>query len=385
MEETRLKLPPHSAILEGILGLQTFREILLTGSEVQKVSIAAGLTGELGRLGPGESLAAFRHLLGELVGPKRQSHRMPGALELITRVNWEKLGVAPEQLTREYLAAVKHLDEKSSVLEVASMHEVGIKLSTLLNYSDHARRRVINAWSKAPAAKASIDRLIRAFPSVSERVKRLRNQGFDNNEIALRLRQSPDYVKQVASKLVKAGEIKPQKRKTSPQTIALDAQVQTLRGQDLTNSQIAQRLGVSEATVKLSASRLIQAGKLEPLPKRSGHAVTGARDAQVLPLKRQGLSNREIAEKLGEPLGNIKASVHRLTKQGELPSARKLEMQQLALLDQQVLSLKGQGFKHPQIAQQLNRTIPEIESSAHRLIKAGRIKSTRPVQNQEGT
>ena len=113
------------------------------------------------------------------------------------------------------------------------------------------------------------------------------------------------------------------KDRMSPVT-QLDSEVQQLRTQGLTNPQIAQQLGRKESDIKASAHRLIAAKRIEPAPK--GRPVTEAvtqLDNQVEQLRGQGLSNAQIAEKLERKRTDIEASAHRLIAAGRIEPARR--------------------------------------------------------------
>ena len=166
------------------------------------------------------------------------------------------------------------------------------------------------------------------------------------------------------------------KDRMSPVT-QLDSEVQQLRTQGLTNPQIAQQLGRKESDIKASAHRLIAAKRIEPAPK--GRPVTEAvtqLDNQVEQLRGQGLSNPQIAQQLGRKESDIKASARRLIAAKRIEPARS-STEAVTQLDNQVEQLRGQGLSNAQIAEKLERKRTDIEASAHRLIAAGRIEPAR--------
>ena len=112
------------------------------------------------------------------------------------------------------------------------------------------------------------------------------------------------------------------KNRISP-VAQLDRDVEPLRQQGLTNPQIAQQLGRKVQDIANSARRLIADGRIEPAPK--GKPISQATiqlDSQVEQLRKQRLSNSQIAERLGRKVQDIANSAHRLIADGRIERAK---------------------------------------------------------------
>ncbi|GAI17490.1 unnamed protein product [marine sediment metagenome] len=107
-----------------------------------------------------------------------------------------------------------------------------------------------------------------------------------------------------------------------PETIEFDQEVKRLREEGLNNSQIAERLGSTVRRIQLSVGRLLKNDEIESRKPRTTFAQRETLDSRVLELLTQNpkLLNREIEVAIPDVThGQILASVQRLRK------ARKIE------------------------------------------------------------
>lgn len=99
-----------------------------------------------------------------------------------------------------------------------------------------------------------------------QEVKRLRKEGFRNPEIAKKLGLMLGVVSRTAQELIKEDEIKRQYPRGLPEEewARREERIITLRNQGLSNCEIAKKIGVTVSIVQTMASRLIRQGKLIP-------------------------------------------------------------------------------------------------------------------------
>lgn len=114
------------------------------------------------------------------------------------------------------------------------------------------------------------------YQFISERVKVLRNQGIeDNRKIAKMLGIPHKSAGQATHRLIKKGEIAPfgslksddiEEEVKPPGTYE---RVEELRNQGFDNRQLAQKLGISAHTAAAYSSQLIKAGRIRPFRTRT--------------------------------------------------------------------------------------------------------------------
>jgi DNA-binding CsgD family transcriptional regulator len=96
-----------------------------------------------------------------------------------------------------------------------------------------------------------------------------------------------------------------------------DASIVELRAAGLTNAQIAERIGLKRGTVDAYTSRLHRSGLI---PKRRGGAQEKKteRNNRIVALYRIGLKTREIADRLDMSYYAVRTAIYTLRRKGRL-------------------------------------------------------------------
>jgi len=118
--------------------------------------------------------------------------------------------------------------------------------------TDHGKREIF--WNKK---NKPLDGTFR------EKVKQLRNEGYERAVIAEKLGKPLSRVKHAIQILLREGEIKPWERPRSQETIEFDQKVRQLKEQGFEPREIAQILGNPRSRVYESLHRLRQAGEIK--------------------------------------------------------------------------------------------------------------------------
>lgn len=238
---------------------------------------------------------------------------------------------------------------------------------------------------------------------VYERVAQMRNQGMKNGEIADTLDLPKHRVEIYASNLIRAGIIKPQlkdkpsqndrvaelrkeglsNKRIKPRRERVEKgarvsrersidRVKELRNQGYDNHQISQELNLPLSAVEKYVSQLIKAGEIAPLP-RSKDRSTDATFLSVRDLRNQGLSNKEIAEKLRIPHATVSVIASKLIRAGEI-KRQTLSSQDIGVLEAQIKELRGDGLSQQEIAARLNQPPWRVRKISSRLVKSGQVQ-----------
>lgn len=186
------------------------------------------------------------------------------------------------------------------------------------------------------------------------------------------------YIEASASRLIAAGRIEraPKGRPVTEAVANLDTQVGKLRGDGLTNPQIAEKLGREKTDIEASAHRLIAAGRIERLSKgpRSGESATSfLRILQEFQTAHPtgSVSLSEIAGQLGVSRERARQFYEKLSTTHTLPpksggGMKQLSPEYLAKLDQEVTRLTHQGITVGRIAEELHVPAVWVKTSQKR-------------------
>src|SRR6266487_1881514 len=168
------------------------------------------------------------------------------------------------------------------------------------------------------------------------------------------------------TKLTRSGDVVHKLRTPSPQTLALEAEVRAYSEQGLTAPEIAKRTGRPGRTIYEVLSRL-------GIPRNyMGKAVYSATSPQVLALEaevraysEQGLTTAEIARKTGRHLQTIYRVLHRL----HIPfnSVLRRKSRETQALEAEVRKYSEQGLSAPEIAGKIGRPRTTIYSVLGRI------------------
>jgi DNA-binding CsgD family transcriptional regulator len=147
-------------------------------------------------------------------------------------------------------------------------------------------------------------------------------QGLSNAEIASRLTAEPQQVSRHARNAI---------RKLVRRLTVIDSQglpprereVLDLLGEGLSDSQIAQRLGIGERSAETLVKKLlnrmgVRRADVAPVIRGTDRSGLTQRGREVAILVRQGLTNAQIAEQLGVGVRTVESHVaHALRKLGK--------------------------------------------------------------------
>ncbi len=155
----------------------------------------------------------------------------------------------------------------------------------------------------------------------------------------------------------------------------LDDEVRNLIEKGHKKHQIAELLDKNVLHIRNSIRRLIRAGIIKPAVTTPEDLAN--RDEEIEKLKKEGLTNPEVAKRRGESIQKVNRSVHRLRadkKIGPPPKGNPVS-RAVTELDALVEKLRKLEFSNSEIAELIGRANQDIRHSAHRLIKAERIDS----------
>jgi len=153
-------------------------------------------------------------------------------------------------------------------------------------------------------------------------------------------------------------------RAPSPQTLALEAEVQRYIRQDLSVPEIARRIGRPAPTIYTVLQRLgIPFKRVKDTGRRLRNPSTLAIEAEVRKYSEQGLSVAEIVKRTGRSESNIERIHHRL----HIPLPQKQKSPQTLALEAEVRKYSEQGLTAPEIAIRTGRPGRTIYGVLHRL------------------
>lgn len=213
-------------------------------------------------------------------------------------------------------------------------------------------------------------------------VAELKKQGKTDKEMAEELKQPYERVRVISRELVQAGEIRPIKRDQRPKRSKREAtasgdktidRVKELRDRGYKNQQIAQELDLPLSAVERYASDLIKAGEIAPL-SRSKDRSTDTTYLKVKDLRNQGLMNKEIAERLHIPHATVSVIASKLIRAGEI-KRQTLSSQDIGMLEAQIKELRGEGLSQQEIAATLNQPPWRVRKISSGLVKSGQVQT----------
>ena len=211
-------------------------------------------------------------------------------------------------------------------------------------------------------------------------VKSLRDVDWDNKKIAQTLGLSESQVKLSIARLIKTGVIE-RKRPDNKAMSSRNKTVQSLLSLGMDYAEVAEQLDISTYTVQKHVTRLLAAGEIEKRkPRRNKEKLksTIEREKLIKSLKLQNISNKEIAERLGISINSVKSYIKRLIATGEWQPHSGVKgdnksLSELRSRDEQVRKLRKQGLPNAEIASRLDISIAKVGSSVRRLMSARRL------------
>lgn len=237
------------------------------------------------------------------------------------------------------------------------------------------RIKTATTASKEEVVLFSKEEAVREDTTIAK-VKRLRNEGYNNQEISEMLGVSYGTVGVAAARLIKRGEITPHKpfgdRGVIPE-IDIDhsimARVKQLRNEGLHNNEIATTLGISRAIVGVYTSKLIEAGEIQPHKRGAGAEREQAERAAA----KSG--DTELVKQYLEahPRPSYKDGFRRIFDARERrPRGPKGRSPETVEFDKQVRQLLDEeGLTRKKIGEKLGVPATTIDSSMHRMILLG--------------
>lgn len=227
---------------------------------------------------------------------RRSVHRSIKAGEIERRKRGGKPGESRDKVFKFLLKRQKETPNQVLLVNPA---ELGSKFPI----SDESARQYIRKFRKAhPEVKIFLPKEVQVFLSQQRKiqVKRLREAGFPNKEIARRLKLTLPQVRYYAKQLIKEGIIENRLEQRIDQITPRDKQVLRLRQNGKSYRKIAKILKITIGQVNGSCQKLIRMRLMErqkfPRPKEEIMKF----DERIEELSRGGLSRRKIAKKLWE-------------------------------------------------------------------------------------
>lgn len=159
-------------------------------------------------------------------------------------------------------------------------------------------------------------------------------------------------------------------------TQARDAGIKELRDQGLGEKRIAEVTGIHLGTVGFILRRLTQAGTVERVRKvyRTTQEIDRLKERIVqLRSDPRGLTNRQIAEMTGESLTGVINYTHRLIVEGRIGRRSSSGDERKKAIDLQIIALRRQNLTNQQIADQLGLTINQYNARIRALVASGAI------------
>ena len=159
----------------------------------------------------------------------------------------------------------------------------------------------------------------------------------------------------------------------------LEYDIIRLRKEGLPNSEIADRLNVSCKTVEGRVTQLIGEGKIE---RRSVQRKQKISDDDVVRFRKEGLSNQEIADKLGVSIRSVEKRVSRLIGVGNVEkrnASHEERHRPLAEMEDDIIRLRRLGYSNDDICSVLDIPSSTYNRWVIRLINEGKTEKVIPA------
>jgi len=166
------------------------------------------------------------------------------------------------------------------------------------------------------------------------------------------------------TKLTRSGDVVHKLRTLSPQTLALETDVQKYIRQDMSVPEIARKIGRPAPTIYTVLQRLgIPFKRVKGTERQQRSAKTLAIEEEVRKYSEQGLSVAEIVERTRRSESNIERIHHRL----RIPLPPRQKSPQTLALEAEVRTYSKQGLSAPEIAKRTGRPLRTIYYVLRRL------------------
>lgn len=206
---------------------------------------------------------------------------------------------------------------------------------------------------------------------LKQRIIELRAQGLENKNIREQLGLTPNQYKYIIYKLLNRGEIIKYQPRSGRGSVrfALEKILDRCLAQDpnrsITLAKLAREIGVTRERVRQLYGEIAAQREVPPVISRRLHEDPEKIYRTVAELKAQGLSLKQISEKL-----NV---TQRLIKQAQTRNAEN----KLAARRNRVKELRNQGYGDKKIAEITGISLPTVKNTSQNLIRKNEVKRLR--------
>ena len=162
----------------------------------------------------------------------------------------------------------------------------------------------------------------------------------------------------------------------------LEEKIFKLKQEGLSQRQIAEKLDITFSQVKYNMLKLRKAGII----KKEETIDYEARKKEIIKLYQEGLSIKKIAEIVGMDLDYLRVYIYGLKKKGLIINPKDIIFEKQ---NEQIRELRKQGIYTREIAERLGMKKPTVEARIRKMIEKGELKdygNTRPktsIQNNQ--
>ena len=183
------------------------------------------------------------------------------------------------------------------------------------------------------------------------------------------------------------------KRKSEREKIQDQAQKRRERIISLYNNEmkikdIAESEGVSTTTITRDITQLVKAGKVKrkkPFKEKRYQEMEERRE-RIIPLYDNGMSIKDIAESEGVSMPTIANDIEQLMKAGRVKKQetfKEKQHQEIEERRERIISLYNKGMRIKDIAEIEGVLIPTISKDIKRLLKAGKVKKRKTLNEKQ--
>ena len=295
----------------------------------------------------------------KILNLKRQGKKQKEIAELLNVSN----ATISKRLSQMRLNGIKAEDTKERVSDedILAFRLKGYKIEKIAKIlgvsSSTISRRMVNMRKNG----VNIPRSVAYNNDINSKILELKKQGKTQKEIAEQLNIS---ISSVSSRLqtIKRDGIVIEAPKSESDT--LNEKIITLREKGMGNNEIAEKLGLCLSTISHRVGKIKNKGINVPKPKRKRKADNI--DNKVEELKRQGLTQVEIAKELGVTISKVYATIKKLKQDGiEFPE----DVVGLNSTDRKIIEMRKNNATIHEIAKTLGVTKMAIDKRIRKMKK----------------
>jgi biotin operon repressor len=182
---------------------------------------------------------------------------------------------------------------------------------------------------------------------MNDRIQELRKKGMGLSEIAAKLNSNVSTISYRIREMKKRGT---DISKASIEELdSLDLQIEQLKRQGLSQVQIAKQLGLTSPSVSDRVSKLKRFGIEFPEDEIGKNSV----DRKIIEMRKMGASNKDISLELGIGLVAVNKRVKRMKDAGVKVPESKTKNKDYTELDKTIINLHEQGVSAKEISERL--------------------------------